>query len=220
MSRICEYCGKEIPEGDKFCASCGTFPKREDDAPRGKLRVKFTVPKIIFIIIAVIALVGCVFLARDLNRDIYDGGGFESALDNMTALSNGRISKIKTMAPKEFWKTLEAKSGVKIDEYIEEQKALASETKEDAETEKKIPYSYEIVKNSRIKGDALKSLDAKLRILCGVDKELVSDAYLVDIIIKQGEESQSKTVCTVRIGEAWYPLDGGDFMYIPDLSQE
>ena len=134
MGKVCEHCGKELPDGCTVCDSCGTFQTSEEEKlGPGPLRVKFTLPKIIFSVIAIAALVGLVLLGRSLNRDIYEGGGFESALENVVAYENGKISKIKSLAPREYWNMLRDNEGFSIDSFIAQ--AKENEKKEESEAE-------------------------------------------------------------------------------------
>jgi|GEM_PF-2413181 hypothetical protein len=231
MSKHCEHCGKELADECEFCDSCGTLQTGAADAPRGLLRVKFTAPKIIFCVIAVAALVGLFLLGRDLNRDIYEGGGFESALDNVVAVSNGKVSRTKSLAPREYWERLAIESDFVIDEYIagieseaeESRKAAESSTEEEtsgAETEKAIKYSYKIIDSERVNNDMRSKLDEKVRIICGTDEKLVTDAYSVNCCITAGDGETGDTVerhlYIVRIRDNWYPLLGGNFMFKPE----
>ena len=211
MSKTCEYCGMAIPDDSNICESCGTV-QNADEEPRGKLKIKFSVPKLIFCLIAVAALVGLVFIASDLNRDIYEGGGFESALDNTADYYNGNVAKMKSFAPKEYWKRAEEANGsFSIDEYIAALES-AVETSEEKQTAR---YSYRIEKEEHLSRKETEALDKEVMSVCGVEEgRLVTDAYYVECLftVKDGEDvsTHEHHVTIVRIRDNWYVFDKED----------
>lgn len=242
MSKICENCGREIPDESGICEECGAFQMSEEERRgAGRLKVKPTVAKIIFAVIVIGALVGLIFLSNDLNRDIYEGGGFESALDNLISFSNGKTSKLKSLAPAGFWEAKKAE-GFDIEEYIadagsetetddtadvaadtdgfvtetETASETETETGHEAETEKVLKWSYRIVSNEEADEALVGKLDAQVRSLCGSEEPLVTEAYKVDCDFILGDredgEVEQKRFFIVRIGDNWYPMQGGSFV--------
>lgn len=230
MSKLCEHCGAELPDDAEVCEKCKTFQTGSEE-PRGRLKVKFTLPKIIFCIISIASLVGLFMIGRDLNRDIYEGGGFESALENVVAVENGKTSKLKSLAPREYWAKLLEETGFDIEEYIEsvesereESIAAAESEAETAETEVETEappkYSFKIIESTQLEDEQIERLDERVQTLCGTEEGTVIDAYSVNCTITLGDTETGETVerqlNIVRIRDNWYPLLGGNFMFKPE----
>ncbi|MBQ7714844.1 MAG: zinc ribbon domain-containing protein [Clostridia bacterium] len=225
----CWNCGCELEENAKVCPSCNSFQTspEEDSEHAKRLKVKFTVPKIIFCVIAVAFLVVLFWVGNFLNRGIYEGGGYQTALDNFVGYSNGKISKMKSLAPREYWALLEAESDFKIDDYIKEAESAAEREQFDAETadesssvsdaeEKDIRLSYRVVTEKEAGDDYLARINAKLSERFGTDEKLVTEAYLVSVDFIKGDEENGeiteKELAIIRIRDNWYPMSAARFL--------
>ena len=129
MDKICENCGCAIPEGKNICESCGTIYMTDvERAGKGRLRIKWTVRKVLFCVIVAASLFALILLGSDLNREIYEGGGYESAIENLEKCTNGSYKRLKSLAPKEYWDVC-LEEGFDVDVMIES----AAESKEEEE---------------------------------------------------------------------------------------
>ena len=213
MSKLCENCGREIKDDAAFCEECGTFQTAGESVGDTRLKVKLTAPKIIFSILAVATLVFLAILEGHLSRRIYDGGGFESALDNTVAVMNGRVGRIKNLAPREFWDKCE-EQGFRIDEYVDALEKKLEEDTDGAEDEK---YTYKVVSKEKADKELLKRLNDQVMKICGTTEPLVSEAYTVDCDVVlgdgDGKTAEQQRFYVVRIRNSWYPLRAGNFLF-------
>ncbi len=231
---FCENCGHELEENSKVCPSCKSFATDpEKEAEHGKrLRVKFTFPKILFCIIALAALVFLFWAGYFLNRGIYEGGGYQTALDNYVRYSNGKISKMKSLAPREYWAMLEKESGFAIDEYISDAESVAEsiEEQEDADAEtaefssavsegvetEEALWTYRVVTEKEADDAYLERINSLLSKRFGTEEELVTEAYLVSVDFIKGDEEDGdineKELAIIRIRNSWYPMSAAKFL--------
>lgn len=236
MSSYCTNCGTQLPDGAAFCPHCGTArrvvkvettpqPVPTPAAPQTPVTPvapqsvapaaqqpplnwrKLLIPAIA--LVAVIAIVLVVMSKSGSGK----GSSYESAIDNYFSVQLGDISvsKVKALAPAEYWEYMEDKYGETFDEYYEDIADELDEYKENLEDKygRNIKITYEITKERDVSEKNLGYIAEYLADQYDINEDDVTAGYRLDMEMTimgsdDSDDDEVEDVYVLKIGGKWY----------------
>lgn len=208
MSKFCKNCGSEMNDQEVFCANCGAENEVVADENKdvvATVKEKLS-PKTIGIVAVVLALL-IVLIA------IFGGNGWKKALDNKFDVSyKGKASKIKSLAPNQYWEWLEDETGDSFSELKKEYKEEWKDAKDDIKDEWGSNLRYSFKKEdkkvlSKKKTEKIaEALEDKYDIKARSVKKVIEVEGELTIKGSKKKDTNDTTLTFAKVGGKWYPI--------------
>lgn len=160
-----------------------------------------------------IGIAGGALLAIILLIVLLSGGGMTQPIDTLIDVTfEGKVSKIKNLAPAEYWDYLEEEYDVEIDEIIEEAEDEFDDMMDELEDQygKNIRVTYKVVDKKKLSDKKLEGIAEALADEYGLDEDKFTEAYdlEVEMTIKGSEDDDEdeSEITVIKYKGKWYAI--------------
>lgn len=238
MSKFCQNCGKELDEAMNFCDGCGAPQQAasqpapvaaEPEAPKASFdlnkiidevktfanglvnrckadkKFMYTCIGVAAAAVAVLVLLLCLVFGA--------GGGYTAPIDTLIDISfEGKVKKLKDLAPQEYWDWHEDTYNADIDDLIEEAEDNFDDMMEYYEEQygDNIKVSYKVEEKKALSSRKLKGIAEALADKYDIDEDKVTAGYEleVEMTIKGSEDDDDddSEMTVIKYKGKWYAI--------------
>lgn len=225
MSKLCDSCGRELPDNAINCTYCGNpIGGYQNNYGFDNLqnKSKKNIKPVLMIggIVALLAVVAVVLV-------LLLGGGAESACeDYVDAIFMGNSENFENFAPEDIIKDLEKKYGVDLEDVCDYLEETAEEAKKEMEEEydSDLSFCVEVLDSGDVYEDTLKEIKKGLKDNYKISKSDITDVKVccVKSIIESDDcfEVDYTEFCLAEIDGEWYPVEYDGKLPIEDFFEE
>ena len=225
MMRYCKHCGSLQEEDVQVCGFCGADlevttpePVPQEQPSETPASAPRKIPKKPLLIGGGI-LLAVVILAVTVYFQFF---GHHYAVLKYESVMNGNYMLHESLAPKEYWEQMAAKSGLSVKEFLNQQKESMEKSRKEylksmeADYGKNPTRSLQVVDSEELNEERLTDLKNALQATYGISPSRVKSArtLILKITLKGADKSLTTagTVKAVQIDSQWYLYVFGDYL--------
>lgn len=237
MSKFCQNCGKALDDAMRFCDGCGApqqaAPQQAPVATTPKApKASFDFNKIIdevksfanglvnrckadkkFMYTCIGVAAAAVVVLVVLLALIFGGSSYTAPIDTLIDVSfEGKVDKIKNLAPEEYWDWYEEEYDADIDDMIEEAEDNFDDMMDYYEEQygDNIRVSYKVDKKKELSDRKLEGIAEALADKYDIDEDKVTAGYELDVELSikgsEDDDENETEITVIKYKGKWYAV--------------